>query len=78
MPKTIRDLLKRWCAQSVNHMANAILDLNEVYVRFEDKGKPEAKHLEKIMLLQSQLRDEVLSFVMTAWALDEDQLARYI
>lgn len=36
MAKTKQDLSKRKCAQTLNHLANAVIDMNDVYQMFDE------------------------------------------
>lgn len=39
MPRSKRDEMKRSIGQAVNHMAAAVLDINEVYKQFDEASK---------------------------------------
>ena len=78
MARTVRDDLKRKVAQSVNHAAAAILDVNEVYTQFKDAGKVEAEILEQDMIALNAIREHLLSFARHAWMLDEPGLMSYL
>lgn len=78
MARSIRDNLKRNVAQSVNHIAAAILDTNQVYEQFKDAGKEEAAILEQDMLHLAAVRQHQLDFALHAWALDEESLMSYM
>lgn len=99
MARSKRDDLKRSVAQSVNHMAHAVLDLNEVYVEFtssadrmrelqlpesevdyiakENEYREYAEYIKAVMISVSKCRDGALSFAITAWNIDEEQLIKY-
>jgi len=74
MARSKRDDLKRKCAQAVNHLAAAVLDVNEVYIPFEENKREEAQHLELIMRAVASSREALIHFVKEAWGLDEEQL----
>lgn len=76
--RTIRDTMKRSCGQAVNHITQAILDVNQVYEPFRDQHPEEAAKLEAIMKGLNICRDLLLMFVKVAWELDEDQLMSYL
>lgn len=100
MGRSKRDDMKRKVAQAVNHMANAILDINDVYVEFEEAAKKieeaagaatpleeggevsshrkYADYLKNNMLAISIDRDALLSFALSSWGLEEDQLLRFM
>lgn len=100
MGRSKRDDMKRKIAQAVNHMANAILDINDVYMEFDeaaksieagaaggvpiDDGGAESSHrkyaeyLKNVMLSISIDRDAALSFALSSWGLEEDQLLKFM
>ena len=100
MGRSKRDDMKRKVAQAVNHMANAILDINDVYKEFDEAAKiieagtagsepieeggetsqhrKYAEYLKNVMLSTSIDRDAVLSFALSSWGLEEDQLLKFM
>lgn len=78
MPKHKSDRLKRTTAQSVNHMAQAILDLNDLYVQFKEQHPDIAEGLKAIMIQQNAVRDATVKFAGHCWNMTEEQLQSYI
>lgn len=77
MARTIRDELKRKCAQAANNSAKAVLDVNDVYEAYKDVHPEEAKELEAVMVGLAVSRERLLKFVASQWQLDEEQLQSY-
>lgn len=78
MARSIRDDLKRKVAQAVNHLAQAIVDINAVYEEFKKYEKPETEYLVQVMLQMSRERDALIAFAGAAWELDEMGLISYL
>lgn len=78
MPRSKNDIYKRKCAQALNHLAAAVLDINEVYGPFNEQHPDMAKDLEFVMMGTAVLREHVLTFIGEAWALDEESIKAYV
>jgi hypothetical protein len=76
--RTKRDGLKRWCAQSLNSMAKAVLDVNNVYMEFKGVHEEHATYLANLMVRIAQDREALVSFCKETWGLDEQQIMSYI
>jgi hypothetical protein len=76
--RTKRDGLKRWCAQSLNSMAKAILDINNVYEEFKGVHDEHAEYLASLMVHIARDREGLVSFCKETWGLDEQQIMSYI
>lgn len=70
MARSIRDDMKRRVAQACNHLATAILQVNDVYEEFAKAQKPEAAILGDVIQDLAQRQAELLSFAEKAWGLD--------
>jgi hypothetical protein len=76
MPRSRNDPHKRKCAQALNHLANAVLDLNEVYEAFDEQvqrmidadvesGTPvNADNIERYKAYRQQLRETLMYMVV--------------
>jgi hypothetical protein len=78
MARTKRDGLKRWCAQSLNSMAKAILDINNVYEEFKGVHDEHAAYLASLMVHIAKDREGLISFCKETWGLNEQQIMSYI
>jgi hypothetical protein len=76
--RTKRDGLKRWCAQSLNSMAKAILDINNVYEEFKGVHDEHAEYLASLMVHIARDREGLVSFCQETWGLNEQQIMSYI
>lgn len=78
MPRTIRDALKRYIAQSISHLAGAGLDLMNVYEPYLQQHPERAAQLEAIITNIEVIRQQILAFAKQEWEIDEDGLRGYL
>lgn len=78
MARSKRDDMKRDIAQSVNHLAVAILNVNDVYEQFNGVHQEDADQLARMMMTISSARDALLEFAVRTWALGEEGLMRQL
>lgn len=76
--RTKRDGLKRKCAQALNDMAKAILDINSIYEEFKSVHPDHANYLAALMVHIAKDREGLISFCMETWRLDEQGIMSYI
>lgn len=85
MGRSIRDDLKRKCAQAMNHLASAVLDVDDIRKAFQERAEkvtgqePDyAGFLEQVEIATNANREALLQFAQNVWDLDEEGLMRYM
>jgi hypothetical protein len=78
MARTIRDGLKRQCAQALNNMAKVVLGVQPVYEAFKGVHPEHEHYLEALLIEQAQVRERLVVFVAAAWDLNEEQVMHYL
>jgi hypothetical protein len=70
--------MKRKIAQAVNHIANAVLDLEDVREEFKEAHPEHAEYLATIQINLATMREKSIQFAALAWELDETALMRWL
>lgn len=85
MPRSKRDDLKRSCAQAMNHLASAVLDVDAVRLAFVERAAKVTKeevdyvgYLEQVEIAVNANREALGAFALKVWELDEEALMRYM
>lgn len=78
MARSIRDDMKRKTAQAVNHIVTAIVQINEVYEKFDEAKKPEAVILGDAIQTLATQQETLLQFAKKAWDLDPEGLQGFM
>lgn len=78
MPRSKTDPYKRRCAQALNHIAGAVLDLVDVYEPLEAQHPELAKEVKDAQMCFALGREKILYVIAKAWDLDEESIKVYL